>query len=265
MSTKYAKLFEPASIGGVSLKNRLAMAPMGMVGMSDYMGGFTENAQNYYIERAKGGVGPIITGICCVDYSGVDIQTGKTADADYIRKLDPDCILAATGALPITLDLGNENTICTAEDILLDAVTPSENIVVIGGGLVGCETALWLAQKGKKVAVVELADDILGGPHGMPVPNSSMLRELMAFHGVDIYTSAKAEKVSADTVLIGTENGTVSIEADTVIVSVGYKSDNGLYGQVRQIDIPAYNIGDSRKVQNVMHAIWDAYEVDRGI
>jgi len=66
MNQSYSKLFEPTNIGTVKLKNRISMAPMGLVGFSDYMGGFTENAQNYYIERAKGGVGLIITGICCV-------------------------------------------------------------------------------------------------------------------------------------------------------------------------------------------------------
>jgi len=69
MNPKYAKLFESTSIGKVQLKNRMSMAPMGLVGYSDYMGGFTENAANYYIERAKGGVGLIITGLCCVDYN----------------------------------------------------------------------------------------------------------------------------------------------------------------------------------------------------
>jgi 2-enoate reductase len=69
MNTKQAKLFEPTRIGKIRLKNRICMAPMGLVGYSDYQGGFTENAQEYYVERAKGGVGLIITGLCNVDYN----------------------------------------------------------------------------------------------------------------------------------------------------------------------------------------------------
>ena len=69
MSSKYQKLFEPLTIGKLTIKNRISMAPLGMVAMADPCGGFTENAQEYYVERAKGGTGLIITGITNVNYN----------------------------------------------------------------------------------------------------------------------------------------------------------------------------------------------------
>ena len=69
MSTKYQKLFEPIKVGKLILKNRISMAPLGMVAMADPCGGFSENAREYYIERAKGGTGLIITGITNVNYN----------------------------------------------------------------------------------------------------------------------------------------------------------------------------------------------------
>jgi 2-enoate reductase len=68
MQGKYQKLFEPLTVGKLILKNRLSMAPLGMVAMADPCGGFSENAQDYYIERAKGGIGLIVTGITNVNY-----------------------------------------------------------------------------------------------------------------------------------------------------------------------------------------------------
>jgi 2-enoate reductase len=54
-SGKYKKLFEPLTVGKLTIKNRISMAPLGMIAMADPCGGFTENAQEYYVERAKGG------------------------------------------------------------------------------------------------------------------------------------------------------------------------------------------------------------------
>lgn len=62
MRKEHQKLFEPVSIGKLTLKNRISMAPMGLVCYSDSDGGFTKNAQDYYVERVKGGAGLLITG-----------------------------------------------------------------------------------------------------------------------------------------------------------------------------------------------------------
>ncbi len=71
MSTenKYAKLFEPMKIGKLTIKNRISMAPLGLVSMCGPQGEFTKRAQDYYVERARGGTGLIITGVTTVDYN----------------------------------------------------------------------------------------------------------------------------------------------------------------------------------------------------
>ena len=67
MQNKYEKLFEPVKIGNITLKNRFVMAPMGPQGLGDSVGGFNQRGIDYYVERAKGGTGLIITGVCFVD------------------------------------------------------------------------------------------------------------------------------------------------------------------------------------------------------
>lgn len=71
MANKYAKLFEPCKIGRLEIKNRMFMAPMGLVGFSDGDGGFTKECQKYFIKRARGGTGLLMTGTVNVDYSEV--------------------------------------------------------------------------------------------------------------------------------------------------------------------------------------------------
>ena len=64
---KYQKLFSPITVGGVTLKNRFAMAPMGPLGLADADGGWNQRGIDYYTERAKGGTGLIITGVTFFD------------------------------------------------------------------------------------------------------------------------------------------------------------------------------------------------------
>ena len=64
---KYSKLFSPIKIGSITIKNRFAMAPMGPLGLADANGGWDQRGIDYYVERAKGGTGLIITGVTFFD------------------------------------------------------------------------------------------------------------------------------------------------------------------------------------------------------
>ena len=193
----------------------------------------------------------------------VEIQLGQRADRALVEKLHPDAVIAATGSHPIMLDFGKKNHIVSAVDVLNGKETAKENVVIIGGGLVGCETALWLSGQGRNVTVIEMQDDILGGPHGMPFMNYDMLKDLLNYHHIDIKCSTKVTAVDENFVTAENNGESQSIKADTVILSVGYESDRELQLQLMDLDIPVYNVGDSRNVRNIMHAVWDAYEVSR--
>jgi len=73
MENRYSKLFQPTNIGKLKIKNKISMAPMGPIGFADDNGAFNQRGQDYYVERAKGGVGLIITGICSVDLEVEDM------------------------------------------------------------------------------------------------------------------------------------------------------------------------------------------------
>ena len=136
---------------------------------------------------------------------------------------------------------------------------------MIGGGLVGCETGLWLAEQGKKVSVVEIAPEILGGPHNLPPMNYFMLTDLLKYHKVDIYTNTSVVRSEKGGVVIRDTEGEKKIPADMLIASVGYQENDAIYNALKDMDIPVYNIGDSSKVHNIMYSIWNAYELARNI
>ena len=194
---------------------------------------------------------------------GVKISFGIEADRNLLEKADADVIITATGALPIKLPFSDKAV--TAVDVLSGKVDCGKNVVIIGGGLVGCETGLWLAEQEKNVQVVEMAPDILGGPHGMPMMNYSMLKDLLAYNDVEVHLNSRVENVKDGCVDVRNCEKEFSLKADTVINAVGYESDSALYESIRTLPKEIYNLGDSRHVKNIMYAIWDAYEVAKNI
>jgi 2-enoate reductase len=135
----------------------------------------------------------------------------------------------------------------------------------VGGGLIGCETALWLAQEGKTVTIVEVMDKLLAVNGPLCHSNSDMLKELIPFNGIKVITSARVNGYAGGTITCNTKEGEEKIQCDSVVLAVGYDSNRSLYEDIR-FDVPqAYLLGDARRVANIMYAIWDAFEVANGI
>jgi 2-enoate reductase len=140
-----------------------------------------------------------------------------------------------------------------------------ENIVVVGGGLIGCETALYLSRQGKNVTVIEISPEILEGGNDMCFANYDMLKDLMPFNKIAVFSDSSIKTVNDDSVVVKTPNGEREIPADTIILALGYHSQTGLYDSMRDSLKVVYNVGDSRNVHNIMYTIWDANQLARGI
>lgn len=195
----------------------------------------------------------------------VGVKMNFEVSAETAAGFNPDIVVTATGSTPKAIQIEGVKEIFSVSDVLMQNVETGNEIIVIGGGIVGCETALWLAQKGKKLTVIEMLPYILGGPHGLPHMNRFMLEDLMVYNGIKIMTSSKV--LNSDETGLSVLNGTeeIHLNADTIISAVGYQSDDRLYKAINNFDIPIYNIGDSRNVHNIMYSIWDAYELARKI
>ncbi|MEM1483490.1 FAD-dependent oxidoreductase [Oscillospiraceae bacterium PP1C4] len=196
---------------------------------------------------------------------GVTVHLNTKADRAFVVGFGADVVIAATGSNPIIPSFGKENHIANATDVLSGKESVQGDVVIIGGGLVGCETALWLAQQGKKVSVIEMMPDILGGPHGMPFMNYDMLKDLLVYNKINVMRGTKVTCVGSSSVTVENKDGVKEVPAGTVIVSVGFSSEKSLQNELLDLDIPVYNVGDSRNVKNIMHAVWDAYELARGL
>lgn len=186
-----------------------------------------------------------------------DVQVHFNCEITDLSVLDADECVIATGAAGAR-QLKAEGAECaqTAIDFLANGLESGENVVIIGGGLTGCETAYELALQGKKPVIVELMEDILMVP-GSCMANTSFLRDAFEFYKVPIYTGAKTRKICKDAVEIEKEDGSIeTLQADTVVTSVGYNT-----GTSFEAGEHVHIIGDADRVANLMKAVWDANDL----
>jgi 2-enoate reductase len=181
--------------------------------------------------------------------------------AQSLREITADEVIVATGSKPKMLDLGENSRVCSATDVLLKKVTVEDEAVIIGGGLVGCELALWLGQNGKKVSILEAQDRILALNGPLCSANSEMLERLIPLKGIKVYTAARVLCATQNSVFAEINGEKTEFPADRIILAVGYIPENSLYQELREEFPHLHVIGDARNVANIMYAIWDAYEV----
>ena len=129
-------------------------------------------------------------------------------------------------------------------------------MVIIGGGLTGCEIAYDLHRKGKKPVIVEMLNDLITTPN-LCLANSSFLRDYFKANNVPVYLEHRSKEIGDKCVVIEDKDGNENtIECDSVIVSVGYDP--------APLASPGKNVfvvGDAGKVGNLRSAIWGAWQV----
>ncbi|ETA81203.1 oxidoreductase [Youngiibacter fragilis] len=218
--------------------------------------------------------------------TGVNVHLNSYADKDLIKASGYDEIFVATGAVEKKLATPgfDQKNVTYTIDTLMNGNVDGENILIVGGGLTGIEIACDLGKKGKRVTVVEATDTILNS-FGLSAANYNMLMEMIDYYKVNVMKSTvvtKYENGVADLVTTVKNYPNINnraklmfaagpggmpvpsqVKADHVIVSVGYVSDNSLYEEVRADNV--HLIGDAVKPENVMKAVWDAYDAARMI
>ncbi len=197
----------------------------------------------------------------------VNVKMKTEATKDMVVKLNPDLVYVATGSIPVKLNLpGSDNAnVANASEIMLGTKKSGKKCTVIGGGLVGCETALHLVQHGADVTIVEALSDILKSGAPLAPMNEWMLRDLLAFNNVKIVVNAKLTKITNESAVVNIDGTEKVIPSDTIIIAIGYKGEKTLFDELDKEVSQVYNLGDSRQVRNIRGAIWDAYEVARSI
>lgn len=184
---------------------------------------------------------------------GVEVKFNT--EVTDVGSLGADEVVVATGAKARRLSTPGIERAIEAIDYL-EGAEVGENVVVIGGGLTGCEIAYDLFLKGKKPVIVEMKNDLIA-VRGVCLANSSYLRDFFNWKKVPVYLESKVTEIKDGSVIVtGKDGQTTELPADSVVVSVGYVpapiAKNG--GRV-------HIVGDAGKVGNLRTVVWNAWKV----
>ncbi len=184
------------------------------------------------------------------------ITVHMNTEVKDIATLGADEVIVATGAVANKIPVKGAEKAIEAVDFLLDNSLAGDNVVVVGGGLTGCEIAYELYLQGKKPVIVEMQDDLVTTP-GVALANTSYLRDFFKTNKVPVYLESRTTEIRDNGVTIATKDGqTIDIPADTVILSVGYKP-----APIAEKSKKVHIIGDANKVGNLRTVIWGAWDV----
>ena len=196
---------------------------------------------------------------------GVEICYNTEVTPEKLRSIPHDVLILATGSSPRELHLSGEHMLYKAEDILSGRQQAGKRVAIIGGGLVGCELALDLAEKGHDVTIIEALPEILSAGTPIPPMNRMMLLDLLRVNRVKILEGVKVEYVEGNAICCARGTEKEMLDVDTVVYAIGYHSNRELFDAVRTDELEIYLVGDARHPKNIMYAIWDAYELANNI
>lgn len=193
---------------------------------------------------------------------GVEIRLNASPTIKDLEELNPYAVFLATGAESIVPNIPgiNKENVYTVIDVLEEKIKISNsNVVVIGSGLTGLETAEYIADKGNKVTVIEMLDKIGGDAYASNLYDvTSRLKK----YGVEFLTSTKLIGIEDENIKVeSTINGEVStIKADNVILSLGVRSRRELLDELEEHFSIVKVVGDTYKPGRIANAIHTGFE-----
>ncbi len=186
----------------------------------------------------------------------LQVDVKLNTEVKEINEINADEVVIATGAVARRFDKlpGIERSIEACE-YLLKKKNVGQNVIIVGGGLTGCEIAYDLYLQGKNPIIIEMKKDLIAVP-GVFLANSSYLRDFFKLHEVPVYLETAVDSITEEGVIIKRKDGSKEvIQGDDVIMSVGY------------LPSPLENsgklplVGDCKKVGNLRTVIWGAWDV----
>lgn len=200
-----------------------------------------------------------------VEKNGVQVKLGEEVTAQSVKEMRPDAVIVAAGARPLIPEIPGVDraNVVTAIEVFTGIKEVGEKVVIIGGELVGCETADYLSEKGKQVTIVRRGPQM--AVNLFPMNRESLLARLTQ-KGVTLLTEVRYEEITDRGLVITDKEGKRrTIEADTIVLAAGATPNTELFesleGKVPEIHLA----GDCLKPRRIMDAIHDGARLGREI
>lgn len=199
--------------------------------------------------------------------SGVEIHLNTPVSQDVVDAVKPDVLIIAVGAHPFYLPIpGAQGRNVVAGSDLLGHEQAGKNVVVIGGGLVGCEEALQLAQKGYHVTIVEMQEEL--APDCGRMHRLGLLHEVEQSERIDIRTGLRCTAITEQAVTaVDADGSEFSFPSDWVVMAAGMRPNSDTAAELRALVPETYVIGDCESAATVLKAVREAHDavIDLGL
>ena len=185
----------------------------------------------------------------------LNVEVKYNTEVTDLSTIEADEIIVATGSSTRRLRLPGAERAIDAIEYLLGEKKVGKNVVIIGGGLTGCEIAYDLYLKGNNPVIVEARDDLMAVP-GICLANTSYLRDYFNWKKVPVYLESSVAEIKDKTVVIKTKDGEEEVKADSVILAIGY-NPNPVAPKGKNVHV----VGDANKIGNLRTVIWGVWDV----
>lgn len=192
----------------------------------------------------------------------VEVLISTPATIEKISQYSPDIVIVASGAKTVIPDIKGVNrpNVLTSEDVLSNNnVFTDKKVIVIGGGMTGCETAEWLSNKGNDVTVADQLDELLVG---VGIINKMDIMKQLQEAKVNMLPGHVVKEIKDGAVIFQNKKTLedVTIKADNIILAVGLKADLSLYEQLKDKGYNVEKIGDINGPKNIAKAVHEGFE-----
>lgn len=192
-----------------------------------------------------------------IEKLGIQVRYHATLTKELLDE-QPDLVVIAIGGIPFIPPIKGLTDYKLASDVLVGKQDVGKDVLIIGGGLVGAETAEYLSANGIHVTLVEMLDQI--AKDGEAAPNRFLFENLEKY-GVDIYTSTSTDMIDGRKVMLTTSNGSVTMDdIDDVIIATGFRPNVELDDLLLGFTGEIVKVGDANTVKNGLHNLREAYE-----
>lgn len=195
--------------------------------------------------------------------SSIELILGKEVNTEMIVKGNFDAIIIATGTKTKLLDIPMEKGVraYTAIEILnnLRNERIGKKVIVIGGGVTGCEVAIFIANMKKKVTLLEAREEILADEKAEF--NKMELMRMLKQAKVKVYTGIKLRRLTKKGVFFLNKGKEEFLSADSIIIAVGNESNRELFERLKEKISEIYCIGDCKFPRKIYHAIHEGFEI----
>jgi NADPH-dependent 2,4-dienoyl-CoA reductase/sulfur reductase-like enzyme len=192
-----------------------------------------------------------------VEREGIEIRLNTEGDSGNIPDEKPDGVILAAGARPIFPETFSGPKVMTAWDVLAGKETGKE-VLILGGGMVGLETAEFLSAKGCRVTVVEMLPKPAADMEGT---TRALLLERLPASGIAVRLSTKVEQVRDGRVWVESAEGKVCLEAETVVLALGAQPNGEILQALKGKVSPLFPVGDCLEPRRAREAIHEGFAV----